>query len=96
MGKLHSEVIYNFLISSGTPGGRRMGLQHVRGYETPIVSLIGKSVEKWPIGRRGLRWGNNVKISLKYIGCGALTGLNWIGGCFLVDCYKLDGWVLLL
>ena len=49
-----------------------MGLQHVWGYETLIVSLIGKSVEKWPIGRRGLRWDNNIKICLKYIGCGAL------------------------
>lgn len=81
MGKLRSEVIHNFFIASGTTGGRRMGLQHMWGYEILLVSLVGKSVEKWPIGRRGLSWCNNIKIGLKYVGCIALTGLNWMGGC---------------
>jgi hypothetical protein len=29
MGKIHSEVIHNFVISSGTTGERTMGLQNL-------------------------------------------------------------------
>ena len=37
--------------------------------------LVGKSEGKRPLGRPRRRWGNNIKMDLKEVGCG---GMDWI------------------
>jgi len=38
--------------------------------------LVGKPEGKRPLGRRKLRWENNIKMDLQEVGWGAWTGLK--------------------
>jgi hypothetical protein len=40
--------------------------------------LVGKPEGKRPLGRRGRRWEDNVKIDLQEVGWRAWTGLMWL------------------
>jgi len=39
--------------------------------------LVGKSEGKRPLGRTRGKWEDNIKMSLKELGCEALTALIW-------------------
>jgi hypothetical protein len=41
--------------------------------------LGGKPVGKRPLGRPRHNWEDNMKMNLKEVGCGAWTGLIWLG-----------------
>jgi len=40
--------------------------------------LVGKPEGKRKLGRPGCRWENHIKINLKDLGQGALTGVKWL------------------
>jgi hypothetical protein len=40
--------------------------------------LVGKPEEKVQLGRPNRRWGDNNKIDLQEVGCGAWTGSSWL------------------
>ena len=39
---------------------------------------VGKPEEKIQLGRRRLRWDDNIKIDLQEVVCGAWTGSSWL------------------
>jgi hypothetical protein len=39
---------------------------------------VGKPEGKRSLGRPRRRWGDNIKMDLREIGCGGWTGLNWL------------------
>jgi hypothetical protein len=45
--------------------------------------LVGRPVERRPLGRPRRRWEDNIKMGLQEVGLGAWTGLIWlrIGSC---------------
>jgi hypothetical protein len=40
--------------------------------------LVGKPEGKRPLRRPTHRWGDNIKIGRKEVGCGVWTGLSWL------------------
>ena len=48
---------------------------HMREGRGVYRVLVGKSEGKRPLGRPRRRWGNNIKMDLKEVGCG---GMDWI------------------
>jgi len=43
-----------------------------------IHGFGGKPEGKRPLGKRRLRWEDNIKMDLQEVGCGAWTGLIWL------------------
>jgi hypothetical protein len=41
--------------------------------------LMGKPEEKRPLGRPRRRWEDDIKMDIQELGCGAWTGLIWLG-----------------
>jgi hypothetical protein len=41
--------------------------------------LVGKSEGRRPLGRPRCRWENNIKMDLREVECGELTGSIWLG-----------------
>jgi len=39
---------------------------------------VGKPEGKRPLWRPRCRWENNIKMDLQEVGCGVLTGSNWL------------------
>jgi hypothetical protein len=48
--------------------------------------LVGKSVEKRPIGKRRRRWVNNIEMDLRTVG---LDGVDWIHLAQDRDCWRV-------
>jgi len=41
--------------------------------------LMEKPEEKGPLGRPRYRWEDDIKMDIQELGCGAWTGLIWLG-----------------
>jgi len=80
--KLHNEQLNDLFSSPNTVRvikSRRMRwaghVAHMREGRGVYRVLVGKSEGKRPLGRPRRRWGNNIKMDLKEVGCG---GMDWI------------------
>ena len=83
--KLHNEEFNDTNSSSNIAQGIKSSLIKWAGHVARMGKrrgayrvLVGKPEGKRPLGRRGRRWEDNVKIDLQEVGWRAWTGLMWL------------------